>query len=245
MNKACCLFVGFLAFAMIGCKVEQSPNGTAAKPELGDYDRIYHDGQAPWVKMEERHFAAHLLEIARTYESYGRLFNDARPSPWDCRARLVSDPEPNSESTPLLSRSNDESTHGRKLYSLFVRKSEHYRYTGLPASVTNQVIVKEAWTAEEMKPGEKVQPIVRRLPMRMRSLADETAMIETTDTWLPVAKTKDGKEYRACRKAELFVMFQIDPSTPGTDEGWVYGTVTLDGKNVIEVGRIASCMGCH
>jgi hypothetical protein len=40
-------------------------------------------------------------------------------------------------------------------------------------------------------------------------------------------------------------MYKLDAKTPGTDEGWVYGTVTPDGKDVTCAGRVASCMGCH
>jgi hypothetical protein len=37
----------------------------------------------------------------------------------------------------------------------------------------------------------------------------------------------------------------MDPKTPGTDNGWVYGTVTADGKQVTSAGRVKSCMACH
>ena len=40
-------------------------------------------------------------------------------------------------------------------------------------------------------------------------------------------------------------MVKLDPATPGTDEGWVYGTVSPDGKAVGAAGRVASCMKCH
>ena len=40
-------------------------------------------------------------------------------------------------------------------------------------------------------------------------------------------------------------MFREKKDTPGTDEGWVYGTVTADGKTVTSAGRVASCMKCH
>jgi hypothetical protein len=46
-------------------------------------------------------------------------------------------------------------------------------------------------------------------------------------------------------KADLFIMFKLAPATPGTDEGWVYGTVKGDGKTVTAAGRLASCMSCH
>lgn len=46
-------------------------------------------------------------------------------------------------------------------------------------------------------------------------------------------------------KFALFVMLRLDPSTPGTDIGWVYGTLDADGKTVTGAGRMESCMGCH
>lgn len=46
-------------------------------------------------------------------------------------------------------------------------------------------------------------------------------------------------------KFALFVMLRFDPSTPGTDNGWVYGTLDADGKTVTSAGTVDSCMGCH
>lgn len=46
-------------------------------------------------------------------------------------------------------------------------------------------------------------------------------------------------------KNALFIMTKVDPATKGTDNGWIYGTVTADGKTVTSGGRVQSCMGCH
>ena len=43
----------------------------------------------------------------------------------------------------------------------------------------------------------------------------------------------------------LFVMTRVPAQTPGTDEGWVYGTLTPDGRTVTGSGRIEACMDCH
>ena len=40
-------------------------------------------------------------------------------------------------------------------------------------------------------------------------------------------------------------MLKLDPSTPETDEGWVYGTLSADGQRVTAAGRVESCMDCH
>src|SRR5436190_351218 len=56
---------------------------------------------------------------------------------------------------------------------------------------------------------------------------------------------KGDKLFKATKQADLFIMFKLDPKTPGTDNGWVYGTVTPDGKTVTSAGRVESCMKCH
>ena len=53
-----------------------------------------------------------------------------------------------------------------------------------------------------------------------------------------------GTGFRATDPAGLYIMFKLDPSTPETDEGWVYATITPDGQ-VTSAGRVGSCMGCH
>jgi hypothetical protein len=135
-----------------------------------------------------------LLEIARSYESYGRVDDEFRLANADCRAAVATEPD-----LPISS-SNDLATHGRKLYRLYAKEqtdSGSYIVAG-EANPVGQVVVKESWTLE---------------PPR--------------------------------EKAELFIMYKLDPETPDTDEGWVYGTVTGDGAALISGGRLASCMSCH
>jgi hypothetical protein len=136
-----------------------------------------------------------LVEIARTYESYGRVDDEFRLANADCRAAAA-------ETKPDLpiSSSTDLATHGRKLYRLYAKEQTgpgSYIVAG-EANPIGQVVVKESWTLE---------------PPR--------------------------------EKGELFIMYKLDPSTPDTDEGWIYGTVTADGTKVISGGRVASCMSCH
>ena len=61
---------------------------------------------------------------------------------------------------------------------------------------------------------------------------------------MPSAK-KDGKTYYATEKHALFVMMKLDSKTADTDEGWVYATLTPDGKTVTSAGKLESCMKCH
>lgn len=61
-----------------------------------------------------------------------------------------------------------------------------------------------------------------------------------------VIDPKSGfKVLKAGKQADLFVMMKLDPKTPGTDEGWVYATLTPDGKKLTSAGMVESCMKCH
>ena len=65
--------------------------------------------------------------------------------------------------------------------------------------------------------------------------------------WQPLtaAIERDGQTWHAGAKEALYVLLKLDPETEGADEGWVYGTLTPDGKTVTSAGRVATCMGCH
>jgi hypothetical protein len=55
----------------------------------------------------------------------------------------------------------------------------------------------------------------------------------------------DLKLYRTGDLYGLFIMYKVDPATPNTDDGWVYGTIGADGKTVTSSGRVRQCMNCH
>ena len=53
-----------------------------------------------------------------------------------------------------------------------------------------------------------------------------------------------GKHWMLGKRRDLYIMYKLAPETPGTDQGWVYGTVTPGGE-VTSAGRVATCMRCH
>lgn len=77
----------------------------------------------------------------------------------------------------------------------------------------------------------------------------DVGQVIVKESWLPDATDGVDPNSRTAPKpvtqTDLFIMFRTDPKTANTDEGWVYGTVTSDGKMVTSAGRVASCMGCH
>lgn len=58
------------------------------------------------------------------------------------------------------------------------------------------------------------------------------------------AVRRDGHLYVPGDPIGLFVMRKLDPSTPGTDRGWIYGFVSSDGT-VREAGLLDRCASCH
>lgn len=120
----------------------------------------------------------------------------------------------------LYSKSKETKTHGQKLYYLFASNPKDYGAYKRGAKVPQgQAIVKESWTPVEVKKGAK---------KTMRVPAE-----------------KDGKKYVTGKQKDLYIMLKVDPKTPDTDQGWIYGTVTADGKTVTSSGRVQSCMKCH
>jgi hypothetical protein len=160
-----------------------------------------------------------LLKIAGEYKSYGRPNSQVKWAPGLCRA-----PAP-SEATPKIqfSKSDSSKTHGQKLYFLYARDAKAYKAVATQASPANQVLVKESFKAIEAPFDQGVATI--NLPLAQR----------------------DGKYYHAGKKNGLFIMFKVELYVPAskTDNGWLYGTVSADGKTVTSSGRIASCMKCH
>jgi hypothetical protein len=186
-----------------------------------------------------------LLEIARTYESFGRL-NTAllRWAPVYCRA-----PSPDTPTPALYSKSADADTHGQKLYSLFVKwKPDGFpggSYVVKPLNPVGQVIVKETWVPEQVKDVKLEFLAGSKNPTFSCKREDgSTVSQEVKDGFLPYAQ-KGDRSYYAAKKGPLFIMMKLEPAAPGTDIGWVYGVVSADGKEVQGAGRIASCMGCH
>lgn len=212
-----------------------------------------------------------LLEIARTYQSYGRVEKQYRWSPVDC---MMPTPKPPSLH---VSRSDDEATHGQKLYTVFARKvqwDDMHHLTGFPRRPTylppylkdrigkerapsevGQVVVKEAWEPVKVKESDRRadprstfdrnDPRLKILN-KTRNPGEEwhDTIYDHGDALIPYAE-KNGQHYQAGERHGLFIMLKVAPKTPGTDQGWVYATVAKDLKTVTAVGTIASCMKCH
>ena len=235
-SVACCLTL--MLIALVVCIVTWSTDAGFAyeksegevEPQ-GDPDEPVSDGT--------QQFHARLLKIARTYKHYGRVDDEARWAPFLCRMPMPS--------VARFSTSDENDSHGRKLYFLFAK--DRSSYVGKPKAPVSigQVIVKESWLPVEVNEKKELHPWKDSVHEAVKldpTVRKKNPLAGDQGAYLPYT-TKDGKLYRATKQAGLFIMYKTDSATLGTDNGWVYGTVTSDGKKVTAAGAIQSCMACH
>jgi len=115
---------------------------------------------------------------------------------------------------PIRLSAAESGPHGRKLF--YLSASDRDRYLRARTFEPGFTVVKESYKAVAIGSGEP-------------ATAAEVAA--------------DGKRYTRGPRSDLFVMTKL-ADRDGTDEGWIYGTVAVDGK-VTGAGLIASCMECH
>lgn len=161
-----------------------------------------------------------LVTAVNDYLQYSMVNSVAFEAPAQCAA-------PTNDSPPRLSASEDDQTHGRKLYYLFAKDVTHYLSPNEKPAPVGQVLVKESWTSKPSNP-------------EARNKRTHAAGVRIN----PRAKVGD-KVFEIGQRTNLFVMLKMDPDTADTDQGWVYGVVDADSKQVSAAGKVASCMQCH
>jgi hypothetical protein len=142
---------------------------------------------------------------------------------------------------PSLSDADAESLHARKLYLLYASDAEAY----LQATGVEHPWVEGGGTA----------------PLGLTLVKDSYLPVEVPDDvevdwWETVWKGPNGLGgYRPYARAggELlglgppsgrFVMLRVERGTPGSHEGWVFGTVSPSGE-LTSAGAVAGCVDCH
>ena len=215
---------------------------------------------------------ARLGEIAREYVKYGRADRQYRQAPADCRGPggppSIHPSESKDQHTHGMKLYTVFSTHvnwdkfgmaRRPTYmppllpvdEKSIDHNDPLWYAKLkrkPAPI-GQVIVKESWIPKEISVEvfTKLNQTAFRETGPVRTIEEKRfgdSIFDYGDQLLPFVSQK-GKYYQAEKKAGLFIMMKLDPKTPGTDEGWVYGTIADDLKTVTSVGKVEKCMKCH
>ncbi len=171
--------------------------------------------------INEPEFHDALSEAIDGYLLYGMVNSIVLPAPTDCRAPESDEPK------PMISESEHEASHGNKLYFLFAKKIGHYVSPGGQPAPVGQVVVKESWTSSPANPS------ARNL-IKHASGNRINPRVKVGDQTLEIGQRKN-----------FFVMTKLAEDTPKTDQGWVYGVIDADSKEVLASGKIASCMSCH
>ncbi len=158
-----------------------------------------------------------LLDIVANHKNL-TLYNYAlKMALVQCSAYKPGDP-PRYRSTVFTSRSDDTSTHGLKVFELYVKNDNAYAYQYSQPQPEGQTLVKATWHSKEIQnPAENQR----------------------------VLKVNDSVYLQPTTPSEYFIMFKSNNTLYATDEGWIYGIVSEDGKEVINKGLIKSCMSCH
>lgn len=154
--------------------------------------------------------------VAERYATWGTVDDRMRFAPALCAA-------PTPSGTWQFTASGDDATHGGdKLYLVYALDPVAYGARpsasppdGLPG--VSQVLVKESYRA--------------------------VAGTGSPDGRSPAER--DGQSWTAGERLDLYLMVRMaDPSTEGTDQGWVYGTIAPDGTPS-SAGNTAACRSCH
>lgn len=205
-------------------------------PGCGDEPAVAEPEPVARMEREPGPFDAQVQEIAATYRQFERVSEHASLAMLACAA-------PTPARGVLQSTSNDTDTHGRKLYFLYAKHASSYRQIGDPffrspevaswveSTAVGQVIVKESFVPVKVAVNQKPSPLH----------GDPKGLTYPAE----YIRNPDGTFYKTGEPAGLFIMFKLDPETPGTDEGWVYAATSPDGMLVLDAGRMESCMNCH
>ena len=162
-------------------------------------------------------FASAIRAAAKPYQQWGRVDERPNVAPMMCD---MPRPEHYGSKGQVRMSEAEESPHGKKLYYLWASDRAAYIKTEVK---TGFAIVKESFAA---MPGTK-KPATH--PPNF-----ETPLHDTIEV--------DGKPLTTGAAKGLYVMTKVGGE--GTDEGWIYGTISTDGV-VTSAGRVATCMGCH
>lgn len=212
-----------------------APAVVTAEPAASEPTEVTPLPQEPTPSTKEDFAAAAPLDerwvdevhaVVAQYRGWGRVDDEMRWAPWLCRM-----PRP---ATARISESDDPSTHGRKLYTLYAMDPVAYGAQptamamgegGGPVDGLRQVIVKESFS-----------------PVPWDEAQDPDAQVWEQRLQPAV---RDGERFVPGEPQGLFVMMQVKGDVAGTDAGWIYATVEPTGQRVTAVGAIDGCMGCH
>lgn len=239
-TPAFAVFALSLSFALGGCSPANSSPPDSAQPEAGaGAPPVHVEPDAAAAEPIDPQFTETLRTAAASYREWGRVDELPNLAPMLCRAPSGLD---YGYPSHVRSSTAEEGPHGQKLYFLFAghgRHSARDMYSALGTESAQEIpvgfmIVKQSWTAVPSKQQPPPEPIDDMMEMSV----DTPAPI----TWVE----HEGQRLETGEQAELFVMAKVGAhDMPGTDAGWIYGTLDAEGKIVTSAGLVQRCMDCH
>jgi hypothetical protein len=234
------------ALTLGGCSPASSTPPDAPQPDASGEPppvRVEADADAGTEPIEpiDPQFTETLRSAATSYREWGRV--DERPNLAPVLCRAPSGIDYGFPSHARLSEA-DAAQHGHKLYYLFAglighSASELYGGLGTPAAQAIPVgltVVKQSWAAVPSS-----RPVAKE-PVPIGEVLDMSMDAPAPINWVE----HDGQRLEVGEQAELFVMAKVgEPGMPDTDAGWIYGTLSADGKTVTSAGLVQRCMDCH
>ncbi len=218
--------LAILGLTLLGCDaVTQSRQSAAAAEKRGDAS------VATAKSVVDPKFERVALAAAGEYKNWS-MVDDA----WRWAPTLCADASPTRN--PRLSQlrqsaSADAGTHGRKMYRVFAKDGEAY-----------------AKLSEGIAPSTPRAAEGHAAPAELKSVTQ----VIVKESWIPQHAAEPAKASapaapaatKQMKQSDLFMMLRVGgEKEAGTDEGWVYATVTPDGKEATGAGRKENCMKCH
>lgn len=208
------IYVGWLVALnlLVGCQRD--------KPTPGALSDVQKEPAATPRLVIDPAFAERIHATAIDYFDYPRVDDKPHWAPGPCANTKMVEDAPRVQ----MSNAEAESLHKEKFYYLFVKNYQDYLKPGEGSAPVGQVLVKQAYLAEEVPKTHKESE---------RLAVDDPRVVE-----------RSGRKYTLGDPLSLFIMIKLDEKTPNTDHGWIYGVTDFDGK-VEAAGMIESCARCH
>ena len=177
--------------------------------------------------VDER-FVALLEDSLAAHRRWGRVDDRARFAPFDCRAP----PPPRAH----YSEAEGQDAHAGKLFTVYALDPAAY---GFPASFVYGGVDESRAATERLRAAGVTQVLVKDAFVARPEAPDA----EGAEAHL-MGITRGETTYHPGARIGYFVLAKLDADTPGTDEGWVYGTLDASGA-ISSAGRVPTCMSCH
>lgn len=229
---------------MTGCtsRSASTDNGDSAardsgKPANAGPNDAANGKNAPAVAVQapdliDALYSQRILEAARDFKK------------WECLQAIYQAPSQCAMASPstalMQSQAKDGEAHGGKVYQLWMTSLVKYRTATYDSEGRRKIIGEEA-KARALRGLTVVKDSFH--VAEAKDNQDQVGVFEAGDT--------QSAGYKVSRRGVVlgqpigqFVMIFVGMDQPGTDEGWVYGTVDARGE-VTAAGDVDSCATCH